>query len=56
MIENILKKWYKGEFIREWDYMSQASKELNINKANIAETCYGKRKSAGGYVWKYERV
>lgn len=31
-------------------------KELNINKANIGETCNGKRKSAGGYVWKYERV
>lgn len=57
---HLAKKVYQytkqGKFIREWDYMSQASKELNINKANIAETCYGKRKSAGGYVWKYERV
>jgi hypothetical protein len=57
---HLAKKVYQytkqGKFIREWDYMSQASKELNINKANIAETCNGNRKSAGGYVWKYERA
>lgn len=44
-----------GDFIRKWDYMSEATKELNINKGNITEVCKGHRKSAGGYVWKYER-
>lgn len=44
-----------GIFIKEWNYMSLASSVLKINKANIGETCNGKRKSAGGYVWKYER-
>lgn len=44
-----------GEFIREWEYMSQATKELRINKANIGEVCKGNRKSAGGFVWKYEK-
>lgn len=43
------------DFIREWDYMSLAAKELNINKANIGEVCNGNRKTAGGFVWKYEK-
>lgn len=43
-----------GEFIKSWDYMSLASKELNINKANIGEVCNGHRPSAGGFVWSYE--
>lgn len=43
-----------GTFIRAWDYMSLASKELNISKANIGEVCNGHRPSAGGFVWSYE--
>lgn len=45
-----------GEFIKEWEYMSLAAKELNISKGNISASCLGIRKTAGGYVWKYERV
>lgn len=44
-----------GEFIKEWQYMSKAAKELGINKANISEVCKGNRKTAGGFVWKYEK-
>lgn len=36
--------------------MAHASKELKINKGNIGETCNGHRKSAGGFIWKYERM
>ena len=43
-----------GEFIRKWDYSSEPTKVLGINKANIAEVCNGKRKTAGGYVWSHE--
>ena len=57
---HMAKKAYQyskdGEFIKEWDYMSLAAKELKINKANIAEVCNGHRKTAGGYIWKYERM
>ena len=44
-----------GKLVKEWDYMSLAAETLKINKANIAETCNGNRKSAGGFLWKYER-
>lgn len=56
---HLAKKVYQydkqGNFIKEWEYMTKASIELGINKANIAEVCKGNRKSAGGYVWRYER-
>lgn len=45
-----------GKFIREWDYMSLAAEELHIYKANICGVCNGRRKTAGGYVWSYERM
>lgn len=44
-----------GFFVRSWDYMSQASEELGINKANLGEACNGNRKSAGGFVWSYTK-
>ena len=45
-----------GRLIKTWDYMSQASNTLKINKANISSCCLGNRKTAGGYKWTYERV
>ena len=28
-------------------------KELGINHAHISDCCQGKRKTAGGFIWKY---
>lgn len=44
-----------GTFMREWAYMSLAAKELSISKGNIGEVCNKRRKTAGGFIWKYER-
>ena len=43
----------QGNFIKKWDYISQASNELNICRQDIGKNCLGKIKSAGGYIWKY---
>lgn len=44
-----------GKFIKRFDSIRGASEELNIHCGSIVECCQGKRrKSAGGYVWKYE--
>jgi hypothetical protein len=29
-------------------------KNLKINASNIRSVCLGTRKTAGGYIWKYE--
>ena len=42
-----------GNLIRVWDYIKQASEELGINKESISKCCRGKRKTAGGFIWRY---
>jgi hypothetical protein len=40
--------------IKEWNDITQASKELNIYNSNISMCCKGKLKTTGGYIWKYK--
>ena len=40
--------------IKNYKSILIASKETNINKANICSCCKGKLKTAGGYIWKYK--
>lgn len=42
-----------NELIKQWNYIREAEKELNINNANIVSCCKNKRKTAGGYIWRY---
>lgn len=59
---NLQKKRFKrvnqytldNQFIRKWDSLIQVEKELNINHSKISMVCNGKRKTAGGYIWRYE--
>lgn len=44
-----------GNFIREWDGASEVEKEMNISNANISKCCMGKRKTAGGYIWRFKK-
>ena len=51
--KKILQFTKSGEFIREWPSMREAERELGIAQSSICRCCNGKRKYAGGYVWKY---
>lgn len=42
-----------GDLIKIWDYIREASKELNIRESNISQCLVGKQKTAGGFKWKY---
>lgn len=42
-----------GELIRKWDCIRDVQREMGINNASISECCNGKRKTAGGYIWRY---
>ena len=44
----------QGNFIKEWESITIASKTLKIHKGNISSCCRGKYKSAGKYVWKFK--
>ena len=41
-------------FIRKWYSIMDARRFLNINSSHISCCCKWKRKTAGGFIWKYE--
>lgn len=42
-----------GIFIREWEGGATAARELGLDKANLNACCRKKKKTCGGYRWKY---
>ena len=51
--KEIVQFTYDGQFISKWSCAKEAGRELEIERRNITNCCLGKRKSAGGYKWKY---
>ena len=51
----ILQYTLDGVFIREWDSVTTASKELNLNISSICMCCKEKYQSCGGYKWNYKQ-
>jgi hypothetical protein len=43
-----------GNFIKEWDCAHNAGKALKVKGPNIVEVLKGRRKTAGGFVFKYK--
>ena len=44
-----------GELIKVWDCASDVERELIINQTSICQVCRGHHKTAGGFVWVYEK-
>lgn len=45
----------EGNLIKEWKSNKEAAQALNIKSISaISEVCRGKRKTAGGFVWRYK--
>ena len=42
-----------GEIIKIWDSMGEVERQLGISTSKISGVCKGKRKTTGGYKWKY---
>lgn len=49
-VEQIDKKTL--EVIKVWDSLSEVERLLNISASNISNVCKGKRKTAGGFIWR----
>lgn len=43
-----------GKFLKKWDYMNEAAKNLGLSRGNISNNCLGRVKTCGGYIWSYE--
>lgn len=44
-----------GDQIAVYPSMIQAARELKLSHSSISECCSGKRKTLGGYMWKYKQ-
>ncbi len=57
---NRRKKCYQydrdNNFIKEWNCVGDAARELNIQRSDIGACCRDKLKTAGNFIWKYERI
>ena len=49
----VIKLSKGNEILHFYPSAVQAEKETGVNRAHICDCCQGKRKSAGGYTWKY---
>lgn len=48
-----------GRFIKDWDTASEACRQLGYNPSNcihITECCRGKRRTALGFIWRFEKL
>ena len=51
----MIDKNTKG-IIKRYDCGQAAADELHISKSSIYQVCKGRRKTVGGYMWKYEHL
>lgn len=65
ILENVKKAWaankkavnqydLDGNFLKQWNSMSEASSFLKVTVTGISDCCRGKWRTSGGYIWKYE--
>jgi len=50
----IIQYTMSNEYIRDWGSLAEASRSLGIIHTGISCVCSGKRKTAGGFIWKYQ--
>ena len=50
----ILQFSKNGELIAEYSSLTEASRQTGCSAPHICSCCKGKRKSCGGYIWKYK--
>lgn len=43
----------QGCFIKKWDSAVDAERILGVDSCHISACCNGKRKSAGGFIWRF---
>lgn len=52
--KSVLQFSKTGEFIAEYPSIMEAERQTGCNPSHICQCCKGKRKSAGGFIWKYK--
>ena len=53
-VNGVLQLSIDGKLIAEYPSIRGASRQTGCNQSSICQCCKGKRKSSGGYIWKYK--
>lgn len=53
-MKKLLQLSIDGILLKKWDGLALASRETGYNFKNISQCCLGKRKTANGFIWRYE--
>lgn len=56
MERTVLQFSKDGELIKEFHSLRSANDETGAGVGHISAVCHGKRKTAGGYIWKYKDI
>ena len=56
MVRSIKQYDLNKNFIKEYDTITIASKELKIDNSTIVKCAKNKRNTAGGYIWEYNNA
>lgn len=51
--KSIIQYDLEGNFIKRWEKLVDAEKELGINHRSICSAASGRTKTSGGFIWKY---
>lgn len=51
----VLQYSLKGILIKVWDSLMDVQRELGLYNSHISACCRGKRKTHGGFSWRYEK-
>lgn len=52
--KKVVQKTIDGNYVKEYDSLTEAAEDNNLNRQNICACCRNKQKSAGGFVWEYK--
>ena len=52
--KSVLQYDKQGNLIKEWCSLMEVERQLGFANGNISKCCNGRRKTANGYVWKYQ--
>ena len=52
----VLQLTTDGELVKEWCSIIEVQRKIGIQHGNIIACCNGRRKSCGGFIWKYKEA
>lgn len=52
--KKVIQHDLQGKFVKQWNSAREIQRQLSINYRHISACCLGKRKTAGGFIWKFK--